>query len=157
MSTTRRFIALMGIFSFLFDGCSKQPAGNFAISDKELLVRGWSDTELRQIIGDFQLTQLKLTNMAVKLENIRNLVYKSAWMVDANVPLKTMAAITKLYAAQAGWEIVDDALQIFAGLGMTDDCRISRIWRDMRVNRIGGGTDEVMVHIVGRDIVKNYG
>jgi alkylation response protein AidB-like acyl-CoA dehydrogenase len=106
-------------------------------------------------IGDFQLIQLKLTNMAVKLENIRNLVYKSAWMVDAGVPLKTMAAMTKLYAAQAGWEIADDALQIFAGLGMTDDCRVSRIWRDMRVNRIGGGTDEVMIHIVGRDIVKH--
>jgi alkylation response protein AidB-like acyl-CoA dehydrogenase len=94
--------------------------------------------------------------MAVKLENIRNMVYKSAWMVDADVPLKTMAAMTKLYAAQAGWEIVDDALQIFAGLGMTEDCRVSRIWRDMRVNRIGGGTDEVMVHIVGRDIVKSF-
>jgi alkylation response protein AidB-like acyl-CoA dehydrogenase len=109
-----------------------------------------------QPIGDFQLIQLKLTNMAVKLENIRNMVYKSAWMVDADVPLKTMAAMTKLYAAQAGWEIVDDALQIFAGLGMTEDCRVSRIWRDMRVNRIGGGTDEVMVHIVGRDIVKSF-
>jgi len=109
-----------------------------------------------QRIGEFQLIQLKLTNMAVKLENIRNLVYKSAWMVDNDVPLNTMAAITKLYAAQAGWEVVDDALQIFAGLGMTEDCRISRIWRDMRVNRIGGGTDEVMVYIIGRDIVKKF-
>ena len=54
MSTIRHFVALMSIFSFLFGGCSKQPAGNFAIGDKELLVRGWSDRELRQIIGDFQ-------------------------------------------------------------------------------------------------------
>jgi hypothetical protein len=56
MRTTRYFIVFMSIFSFLFGGCAKQPAGNFAISDKELLVRGWSDTELRQIIGDFQQT-----------------------------------------------------------------------------------------------------
>lgn len=110
-----------------------------------------------QPIGNFQLVQLKLTNMAVKIENIRNLLYKAAWMVDAGQPLKTIAAMAKLYSAQAGWEIVDDALQIFAGLGVTADCRISRIWRDMRVNRIGGGTDEVMVHIVGRQIVKDHG
>lgn len=109
-----------------------------------------------QRIGDFQQVQLKLVEMAVKLENIRNLVYKTAWMVDHGVPLKNMAAMTKLYAGQAGFEIADDALQIFGGLGMTEDCRISRIWRDMRVNRIGGGTDEVMVYIVGRQIVKDF-
>jgi len=109
-----------------------------------------------QKIGDFQLIQLKLVNMAVKLENLRNLVYKSAWMVDNGVPLKTMAAITKLYAGQAGFEIADDALQIHGGLGMTEDCRISRIWRDMRVNRIGAGTDEVMVYIVGRQIIHDF-
>jgi alkylation response protein AidB-like acyl-CoA dehydrogenase len=110
-----------------------------------------------QPIGDFQLIQLKLTNMAVKLENIRNLVYKSAWMIDAGQPLKTMASMTKLYATQAGFEIADDALQIFGGIGVTADARISRLWRDMRLNRIGGGTDEMMIHTVGRQIVKDFG
>ncbi len=52
--TKLQTIAFMSIFSLLFGGCSKQPAGNFAISDKQLIVRGWSDTELRKIIGDFQ-------------------------------------------------------------------------------------------------------
>jgi hypothetical protein len=54
MNTKRHIIALMSIFSLLFGGCSKQSASSFAIGDKELVVRGWSDTELRQIIGDFQ-------------------------------------------------------------------------------------------------------
>jgi hypothetical protein len=44
----------MGIFSFLFGGCSKQPTAPIAMSEKELLVHGWSDAELRQILGDFQ-------------------------------------------------------------------------------------------------------
>jgi hypothetical protein len=44
----------MSIFSSLFGGHDQRPKGSFAISDKELLVRGWSDTELRQILGDFQ-------------------------------------------------------------------------------------------------------
>jgi hypothetical protein len=54
MSTTRHVIVIMGIFSFLFTGRGEQPAGSFTISDKDLVVRGWSDSEFRQIIGDFQ-------------------------------------------------------------------------------------------------------
>ena len=54
MSITRDIIRIMSIFSFLFGGCSKQPTAPIAMSDKELLVRGWSDSELRQILGDFQ-------------------------------------------------------------------------------------------------------
>jgi hypothetical protein len=54
VNTTRHLVALMSIFSFLFGACGKEAAGTFAISDKEVLVRGWSDTELRQIIRDFQ-------------------------------------------------------------------------------------------------------
>ena len=54
MRTAHHFIALMSIFSFLFGGCSKQSDAPFVIADKEVLVRGWSDTELKQIIGDFQ-------------------------------------------------------------------------------------------------------
>ena len=44
----------MSIFSSLFGGGAKQPGAPFVIADKELLVRGWSDTELRKIVGNFQ-------------------------------------------------------------------------------------------------------
>lgn len=54
MHLTRYLITLMSIFSLLFTGCSKRPKAPFAIRDKELFVRGWSDAELRQILGDFQ-------------------------------------------------------------------------------------------------------
>lgn len=112
--------------------------------------------QFRQPIGSFQIIQQKLTDMAIKLENMRNMVYKTAWMVDAGKDLKVQGAMCKRYCAQAGWEVVDDALQIHGGIGITEGVRISRIWRDMRINRIGGGTDEVMVHIVGRQIVKDH-
>ena len=54
MNITRNIITIMSIFSFLFGGCSKQTTAPIAMSDKELLVRGWSDSELRQILADFQ-------------------------------------------------------------------------------------------------------
>jgi hypothetical protein len=44
----------MSILSFLFGGCRMQPSGKFAITHKDLLVRGWSDIEMKQIIRDFQ-------------------------------------------------------------------------------------------------------
>lgn len=44
----------MSIFSLLFGGCTKQPAGSFVISDKTLCVRGWGDPELQQIMGNFE-------------------------------------------------------------------------------------------------------
>ena len=49
---------------------------------------------------------------------------------------------------------LDDAMQIMGGIGYTDDCRISRLWRDQRVYRIMAGTEEIMVHTAGRAIVK---
>ena len=54
MRTKHYLIVLMSIFSFLFGGCSKQSTSNFVVSDKELIVRGWSDAELRRIFSDFQ-------------------------------------------------------------------------------------------------------
>lgn len=109
-----------------------------------------------QPIGNFQIIQMYLTDMAIKLENMRNLVYKSAAMLDEGLPLKNMGAMTKRYCAQASFEVVDTALQVHGGVGFTEGAPISRLWRDARVNRIGGGTDEIMVHIVGRSIVKEH-
>jgi alkylation response protein AidB-like acyl-CoA dehydrogenase len=107
-------------------------------------------------IGSFQLIQLKLTDMAIKLENIRNFVYKTAWMLDNDVPLKSQGAMCKRYAAMAGFEVADEAMQIFGGVGVTVGTRVSRLWRDLRGHRFGGGTDEIMVHIAGRQIVKDH-
>ncbi|HEX5331044.1 acyl-CoA dehydrogenase (plasmid) [Cellulomonas sp. WB94] len=107
-------------------------------------------------IGSFQLIQLKLTDMAIKLENIRNFVYKTAWMVDQGEPLKSQGALCKRYSAMAAFEVADEAMQIFGGVGVTIGTRVSRLWLDLRGHRFGGGTDEIMVHIAGRQIVKDH-
>ena len=53
-------------------------------------------------------------------------------------------------------EVIDDAIQIMGGLGYTDEARVSRFWRDVRCERIGGGTDEIMIYVAGRQILKDY-
>mgnify|MGYP002226855302 CR=1 FL=1 len=44
----------------------------------------------------------------------------------------------------------------WGGLGYTDEARVSRFWRDVRCERIGGGTDEIMIYVAGRQILKDY-
>ena len=59
-------------------------------------------------------------------------------------------------ALLAALEVIDDAIQIIGGLGYTNDARVSRLWRDVRCERIGGGTDEIMIYIAGRQILKAF-
>ena len=107
-------------------------------------------------IGFNQMIQEKLALMAVKVENMRNMVLKVAWQADMKQSLRTSAALCKLYCARTALEVIDDALQIMGGLGYTDDARVSRFWRDIRCERIGGGTDEIMIYIAGRQILKDF-
>jgi alkylation response protein AidB-like acyl-CoA dehydrogenase len=104
-------------------------------------------------IGSFQLIQEKLVNMKVKLVNMRNFTLKTAWLVDKGKGDRTQAAMCKLYCVRSAFEICDDAMQIFGGLGYTKETRIERLWRNCRFFRIGGGTDEVMFHIAGRQLL----
>jgi len=107
-------------------------------------------------IGSFQLIQEKITYARLGIENMRNLVYKTAWKIDNGIPVQIDSALAKLYCAQEANRIIDDCMQIMGGIGYTTDCRVSRLWLDARVQRIGGGTDEVMIHIAGRRILKDF-
>lgn len=107
-------------------------------------------------IGAYQLTQEKITLMKMKIENMRNMVYRTSWEIDNRIPVQIDSALAKLYCARSLMEVVDDAMQIMGGIGYTTDSRISRLWVDSRVFRIGGGTDEIMIHVAGRAILKQY-
>ena len=76
--------------------------------------------------------------------------------IDNGEPVQIDSAVAKLYCGRAAFEVCDTALQVMGGIGYTKDCRISRLWRDQRVYRIGAGTDEIMIHIAGRAIQKLY-
>lgn len=105
-------------------------------------------------IGSFQAVQHLLTDMAIKIENMRNYIYKIAWMMDNDMPVRHEHAMCKLYVARAADEVIDSGMQILGGLGYTMDHRIQRLWRDIRLMRIGGGTDEIMYNIAGPQLLK---
>lgn len=107
-------------------------------------------------IGSFQLIQQKITEMYIKIENMRSLIYNSAREIDEGMSGRVNTAMCKYYVPKAAQEVIDDAMQILGGIGYTCDHRVSRMWRDIRVQRIGGGTDEIMVHILGRQLLKQF-
>lgn len=105
-------------------------------------------------IGSYQAVQHLLVDMAVKIENMKNYVYKIAWMMDQGMPVRHEHAMCKLYVARASFEVIDSAMQVLGGLGYTMDHRVQRLWRDIRLMRIGGGTDEIMYNIAGPQLLK---
>ncbi len=107
-------------------------------------------------IGKFQSIANKITDMAIAIENMRNYVYKIAWMMDNDMPVRHEHAMAKLYIAQASFKAIDDAMQIMGGMGYMRDNRIQRLWRDIRVMRVGGGSDEIMYNIAGPQLLKKY-
>lgn len=107
-------------------------------------------------IGSYQLIQEKLTDMETKIQASRNWVYRVLWDLDEGVSVRTTSALMKRFAVRSAFEVADDALQIMGGIGYSGESRVGRIWADCRGNRFGAGTDEIMVHIAGRQLVKQY-
>ncbi len=106
-------------------------------------------------LADFQALQFRLADMATELEAARLLVRKAATEVDAKLSTATTtAAMAKRFATDAGFEIVNQALQLHGGYGYLRDFPIERFLRDVRVHQILEGTNEIMRVIVARDLLK---
>jgi butyryl-CoA dehydrogenase len=104
------------------------------------------------VIGRFQAIAFKCADMAVALENARNLVYKAAWLKDHDRPFKQAAAMAKLYATEIAVTATREATQIFGGYGFIDETPVSRFYRDAKVLEIGEGTSEVQRLVIGRGL-----
>jgi alkylation response protein AidB-like acyl-CoA dehydrogenase len=101
-------------------------------------------------IGRFQANRHKFAEMATKIEAARELVYATAWRFqNGDYPVREIS-MAKLYASRIACEVADDCLQIHGGAGYMREYGIERAWRDLRLNRIGAGTDEVMLEVIGR-------
>ncbi len=101
-------------------------------------------------IGHFQVIRHKFAEMATKIETARQLVYTTAWRFqNGEYPVREIS-MAKLYAARIATEVADECIQIHGGNGYMKEYGIERVWRDMRLNRIGAGTDEIMLDVIGR-------
>src|ERR1700733_7122751 len=101
-------------------------------------------------IGRFQAIRHKIAEMATKIETARQMVYTTAWRFqNGEYPVREIT-MAKLYAARIAVEVADECIQIHGGNGYMKEYGIERSWRDLRLNRIGAGSDEIMLEVIGR-------
>jgi alkylation response protein AidB-like acyl-CoA dehydrogenase len=101
-------------------------------------------------IGRFQVIRHKFADMATKIETARQMLYTTAWRhQNGEYPVREIT-MAKLYAARIAVEVADECIQIHGGAGYMKEYGIERSWRDLRLNRIGAGTDEIMLELIGR-------
>ncbi len=103
-------------------------------------------------IGKFQAIQLKIADMALKLETARNYVMHTAWLCDEDLPRFRESAMAKLYASEVANEICDEASRVMASYGYAMDFPMQRYLRDARFTLIGGGTSEILKINIAKDL-----
>jgi len=104
-------------------------------------------------LAHFQVTRHRLADMATEIEAAKHLIYYCAWQFQqGEVPVKEIS-MAKLFSAQMSARVADAALQIHGGYGYMMEYPVQRFWRDIRLSRIGGGTDEIMKEIIGNEVL----
>ena len=118
----------------------------------------WQRIAFGKPVARFQLNTLKFCTMKIKLDAMKHMLYEAAWNADRNAGNYDAgaAAACKYYCANASFEVVDDAMQIMGGIAVASEHRVNRIWRDLRVDRVSGGTDEMMILTAGKAAIKPF-
>ena len=103
-------------------------------------------------LSEFQITQFKLADMAMKIELARTMVHKAAWLKDQGRAFGKEASMCKLYASEIAMEVADQAIQIHGGYGYMKEYEVERYMRDAKLLEIGEGTSEVQRMVIARHI-----
>jgi alkylation response protein AidB-like acyl-CoA dehydrogenase len=104
-------------------------------------------------IANHQAIAFKLSDMAVKIENARNLCLKAAWLKDNNKPITVPSAMAKQYAADIAMEVTTEAVQIHGGYGYVKEYHVERLMREAKLTQIYEGTSEVQKIVISRDLL----
>ena len=103
-------------------------------------------------LGTYQLTLQKLTEMAIRIEALRNLVYKAAWLVDSGKPDYTLAAMAKYFGGQTAVFCANAAVEIHGGYGYIDEYKVQKLYRDAKILELYEGTKEAEIMTIGKVI-----
>ncbi|HUJ61977.1 MAG TPA: acyl-CoA dehydrogenase family protein [Kofleriaceae bacterium] len=105
-------------------------------------------------IAEYQLVQHKLAGMYVHLENCKNLMFKQLTLtMEGKSMTAAEASVAKLYCARAATEVALDAVQLLGGNGYMAEYRVEMLARDAKLLQIGGGTDEIQILNIARQLL----
>lgn len=106
-------------------------------------------------IVSFQQIQELLTDMQVKVDAMRALLYKTAWELDSNADhIRLDTSLLKRFVPKAAMEVADSAMQIMGNIAYISTSRVGRIWQECRGNRLAEGTDQIMTLVAGKRIAQ---
>lgn len=110
-----------------------------------------------QRIGDFEMIQAALADMAAEIDAARLLVYRAAWLKDQGRPTTRETSMAKLYATEAALRAADQAVLIHGGRGYSNAYPVERHWRDIKGLQIYEGTSHIQRIVIARDLLGREG
>jgi acyl-CoA dehydrogenase len=106
-------------------------------------------------LADNAVTQAKLADMALAVDASALLIYRAAWQQDVGgTDNRRAAAMAKLHATESAQSVIDSAVQMHGGAGVTRGVKVEELYRDIRALRIYEGASEVQRQIIARDLLK---
>jgi acyl-CoA dehydrogenase len=105
-------------------------------------------------LGDLQMSQAAIADSATEVDAAALLVYRAAWTKDQGVRVTREAAMAKMFATEAAQRVVDRAVQLHGGLGVTKGVKVEELYREIRALRIYEGATEVQKVVIARDLMK---
>jgi alkylation response protein AidB-like acyl-CoA dehydrogenase len=106
------------------------------------------------IIGEHQMVQWMLADMAVAIDGARLLTRKAAALKDAGRPYRTAAAMAKLFAAETAMKVTTDAIQVHGGYGFIKEYEVERAFRDAKITQLYEGTSQIQKLVVARHLLR---
>lgn len=123
----------------------------------ETLQRAASRQLFGGVLGDLQLVQAAIAESAAELDAASLLVYRAAWTKDQGAPRVTReAAMAKMVATENAQRIIDRAVQLHGGLGVTKGVKVEELYREIRALRIYEGATDVQKIVIARECLKAY-
>jgi len=108
-------------------------------------------------LADNSVTQEKLGEMATAIDASALLIARAAWQQDmGKADNRRAAAMAKLHATEEAQKVIDMAVQMHGGLGVTKGAKVEELYREIRALRIYEGASEVQRMIIARDLLKEY-
>jgi acyl-CoA dehydrogenase len=106
-------------------------------------------------LSDLQMTQAAIADSATEVDAAALLVYRAAWTKDQGTARVTReAAMAKMFATEAAQRVIDRAVQLFGGLGVTKGVKVEELYREIRALRIYEGATEVQKVVIARETLK---
>ena len=141
-----------------FDGLAHIGARSVGMASRVLELARNHAAERRQFgqaIGEFQMVQKMLADMATDIFAARMMTLNTAWELDQGRDPRDKLSMVKVYASEMMNRVADQGIQIFGGMGWCKELPLERVYRDSRVLRIYDGTSEIHRMLIARNLLRS--